>query len=346
MIWNSLRGHHTQIDLFRRAIQRHRLAHAFLFCGPAGIGKRQFARRLAQCLFCTEIPDAELDACGKCSACRQLQADSHPDFIFVNCPEDKNIFPIELIIGPRENRGREGLCYELSLRPISGQRKIVVLDDADLMNAESANAFLKTLEEPPSYATIILLAASRESLLPTIQSRCQVIRFSALEEHEMAELLLQQQRVDHKDAAQELAAQSQGSFAIAEQLADPALRNLRNVIHTNLARQNFSGTSLSEETLAVLESLGDTNRQRRGFAWIAQYCIEFYQQQFRSLPTNGSAISANDHEYNLLELTGQLIERSATAVRQVERMAPVSLCVHSLFDDLSRIGRQRFVKNG
>ncbi|HUG91942.1 MAG TPA: hypothetical protein VML55_13975, partial [Planctomycetaceae bacterium] len=98
--------------MFRRALSRGRFSHAYLFAGPEGAGKRLFARTLAQCLFCQADQRAQaLEACGTCSACRQMQAGTHPDYLAVGCPDGKSALPIELFVGPPERRGREGLCH-------------------------------------------------------------------------------------------------------------------------------------------------------------------------------------------------------------------------------------------
>ena len=166
MIWEKIRGHTHQVDMFRRAAGRGRLSHAYLFVGPEGIGKRMFARALAQCLFCDRFDDTQLEACGECPACRQMLAGTHPDFLTVCVPDGKSELPIDLLAGPIDRRGREGLCYDLSLRPMSANRKVAVIDDTDRMNDESANSLLKTLEEPPIDSTLILISTNPDSLLP------------------------------------------------------------------------------------------------------------------------------------------------------------------------------------
>ncbi len=90
MIWEKIRAHDQQREMFRRAMRRRRLSHAYLFFGPEGVGKKLFARALAQCLFCSRFDDAELEACGECSACRQMAAGTHSELLEVGCPEGKS----------------------------------------------------------------------------------------------------------------------------------------------------------------------------------------------------------------------------------------------------------------
>ncbi len=168
------------VEQFRRALARGRLASSFLFAGPEGIGKRTFALKLAQAMLCTTRPEETLDPCGTCPSCVQVAAGTHPDLHLVGKPEDKSFIPLELLIGDREHRRREGLCHNIGLKPYLGGRKIAMIDDADYLNAEGANSLLKTLEEPPPRSVLILIGTSPAKQLPTIRSRCQLIRFRPL----------------------------------------------------------------------------------------------------------------------------------------------------------------------
>ncbi len=189
MIWEKIIGQSEAIDVLHRSAASGRLAHALLFVGPPGVGKGLAARTLATALLCERVPESELDACGECPSCRMMQAGTHPDFLSVACPEGKSELPIELLVGSRENRGGEGLCHDLSLRPMAGRRRVALIDDADRMSNESANALLKTLEEPPPYAVIVLIAADSSKILPTIRSRCQTVRFGPLDPSQVARLV-------------------------------------------------------------------------------------------------------------------------------------------------------------
>ena len=279
MNWEKIRGAGEQVERFRRSIERGRLAHAYLFVGPEGIGKKLFARSLAQCLFCRRFEDAELQACGECSSCRQMLAGTHPDFFLVGCPEGKNVLPIEVFAGSKERRGKEGLCYDLSLRPMAGDRKIAVIDDASLMNAESANSLLKTLEEPPPRSLLILIATATDGILPTIRSRCQQVRFAALPEQDVADLLVELKLAEDRREAESVAALSGGSLAVAAQLLDSALRKLRESLYDSLASEELNSLSTAEKLIEGLEQLGgDTATQREGAGWLVRFAIEFYRR--------------------------------------------------------------------
>ena len=186
MSWHGIDGHDEVVEQFRRAIGRGRLASSFLFAGPAGIGKRSFALKLAQAMLCQTRPEEALDPCDACPGCSQVVAGTHPDVMRVAKPEGKAFIPVELFIGDAEHRRREGLCHDISLKPYMGGRKIAIIDDADYLNPEGANALLKTLEEPSPHAVLILLAADASPLPGTILSRCQWVRFGSLPEEFVA----------------------------------------------------------------------------------------------------------------------------------------------------------------
>lgn len=181
MSWFGIEGHDENVRHFQCAIGQGRVASTFLFLGPSGIGKRMFAERLAMTFQCERSAPELMEPCGKCLSCRQALERTHPDILFVSKPEDRAFIPIDLFIGPKEARRQVGLCAELAKKPAYEKRKIAIIDDADFLNIEGANAMLKTLEEPPKNSILILLGTSAARQLPTIRSRCQIVRFAPLE---------------------------------------------------------------------------------------------------------------------------------------------------------------------
>jgi len=149
----------------RNAVKHDRLAHAYLFVGPAGIGKREVALGLAQALNCRKKQNG--DACGVCQSCEKIRDGNHPDV--------KVIEPGGASIGI--NAVREGIVQEVSYRPYEGRYRTYIIHQADKMTTEAANSLLKVLEEPPSYVAIVLLTANQDALLPTIRSRVQRLTF-------------------------------------------------------------------------------------------------------------------------------------------------------------------------
>lgn len=159
-----------------------RLPHALLFAGPAGIGKRAFARRLGRMLLCTAGP--ERAPCGECASCRQYDAATHPDYTVLSPPEPGKSIPVEAV---RDFTTRLGLAGQGA--------KVALIDTAESMTNSAANSLLKTLEEPPGDA-VLLLVSDRSGRLPaTVRSRCQRFAF-ALPAHDVAQQWLAEQGID------------------------------------------------------------------------------------------------------------------------------------------------------
>ncbi len=349
MIWSELRGHQRQVELVRRAAQRGRLAHAYMFVGPEGIGKRLFAQLLAQCVFCQRTLDGDLEACGECPGCRQVRAGTHPDLLTVACPEGKRELPIELIAGSDDRRGREGLNHDLAMRPMSASRRIAIIDDAQTMNAASANALLKTLEEPPPGSVLMLITPAQDLLLPTIRSRCQPLTFSRLATSDIADLLVTLDWEPNHTAASEIAVLSDGSLQTARQLIEPELRTLRETVISQLSQSPIKPRSLSGALTAALDELGgDTSTQRQHAGWVIRFAIEYLRGMLRAASGQpqgapaaaqqaASRIAADDLE-SLDRLVAQ-INRCFESERQLGQYVSVPLCLEGLVDELSRIER-------
>jgi DNA polymerase-3 subunit delta' len=336
MQWEQLLGHETQQDWFRTALAGNRLATSFLFVGPSAIGKRSFARLLAKSLLCRETPSNELNCCGVCEDCVQLDAATHPDLVEVAKPADKANIPVELLIGEREKRMREGLCHDISLKPFGGRRKVAILDDADTLNAEGANCLLKTLEEPPVDSLLILLGTSLQRQLPTIRSRCQAILFQPLSQTHIAELL---RRGALDNASEEsfslseeqintIASQCDGTLDSAREFADSELQEFRHALESNLSRRPLPISALGKELSGIVDAAGKDNRAKR--------------DRMRSI----FGIAAEHYRNRVLEEASQPVQaklddplkcwnRCLQAIEQVERNANQAGLIEAWVADLA-----------
>ncbi len=341
--WDKLKGHQEQRDLFSRSLANRRLSHAYVLAGQDGIGKSRFGRLLAQSLFCRNSPPESLDACGECRACRSFDAGSWPDYIEVGLPPGKNEIPIAAIAGSAEKRGREGLCFELSMAPQASERRIAIINDAHRMNAEGANALLKTLEEPPAQALILLISDSPDSLLPTIRSRCQVVRFFPLSTEDTIQILLNEEMTDSEQEARTVAEVCNGSITSAQQLLNPELRELRNTLERGLIKlEKLNPIETSREITNAIEKMSSgTDEQRQNTQWMLRFLGDLLNQQLRKL-TQGDLADPLHKRFGVrsgADLVADLLDRVLTASFQIDANSPVKLVLETLFDDLARMMR-------
>ena len=174
-VFSQIFGQPRVREFLRASVASDRVTHAYLFTGPAGSNKTQAAYALASALICKN------NGCGACDECSKIARRKHPDVRYY-APEGAGGYLVEQI--------RE-IVSDTALAPIQATRKVYILDRVDLLGTSAANAFLKTLEEPPDDVVIILLGRTRESVLPTIVSRCSVVPFRHIPATEAAEILAQ-----------------------------------------------------------------------------------------------------------------------------------------------------------
>jgi DNA polymerase-3 subunit delta' len=266
MAWQGVEGHDAIAADFAAAAARGRVAGSYLFVGAAGIGKRTFALALARALLC-EACGPGLVACGTCRSCIQAAAGTHPDIDVVGRPADRATIPLESLIGAGEQRMREGLVWRLLLRPALGTRKVAIILDADALAEEGANCLLKTLEEPPDSAVIILVGTAVERQLPTIRSRCRIVRFRPLADAVVNRILDAEARIaggpGDEAVLRRQAAAAGGSLVRARCLGDAEVAAFRSRLLDLVGRRPVPGVELARETIAFIEAAGKEAPPRR-----------------------------------------------------------------------------------
>jgi DNA polymerase III subunit delta' len=338
MSWSKILGHQRQIDGFRRIVAQRRLAHAYLFVGPPGIGKRLFARELAKALLCesaTRSPDA-LEACDQCEACLLIDAGTHPDLFLVSRPEDKNEIPVTLM---------QELCRDFAFKTARGKGKVGILDDADDLNEESSNCFLKTLEEPPPGSVFILVGSSSDRQLATIKSRCQMVRFAPLPDDLVVELL-RRQGVEDAGMLKRLVRVAAGSPGQALALADEDLWKCRRTLLQAFTKPKIASIDLAKEVIEFIEEAGkESALQRKRAALVLGLLIESFTDALR-LRAGVPSRSADSSELPFLESLAQraepdkilaLLERSLETEAHLGRYLQLSLVVEGLLDGLAQL---------
>jgi DNA polymerase-3 subunit delta' len=304
------------------------LASTYLFVGPSGIGKRRFAIELAHSLLCTEKPDAALEPCERCESCRLFTAGNHPDLEVVGLPDDKSTLPIALFIGDEQHRNQVGLCHNIALKPFFGGRKIAIVDDADHFSIPSANCLLKTLEEPPPSALLILIGTSPSRQLPTIRSRSQVVRFAPLAEDAVANILMQTGAITDRAQATRAAELSEGSIERAIQMADPSLRDFRQLLLRELASPVPESVRLARSVQAFVDEAGKEASQRRDrLRIVIDFAIDDFRTQLRE---SGVAPS---------ELIIQALDACLASLEYVDRNANLGMVVQHWCEELAAANR-------
>ena len=188
MDWQIV-GHEWAVNMLQQHIQHEKLQHAYLFTGSPGIGKRTLALKFAQAVNCTQ-PTQTGQPCGTCRDCRQIQAMQHPDLSIVTVDDSGSI---------KVDQIRE-LQHSLSLAPYQAKYRIALLLNFENANANAQNALLKTLEEAPARVILLLTALSVENLLPTIVSRCEILRLRPLPLQDLEHALVQQWQIELEKA--------------------------------------------------------------------------------------------------------------------------------------------------
>ena len=239
-------GQEEAVSSLRRALRSKRLAHAHLFAGPSGVGRATLARRLAQAL-CCEAAGADAEEprevpCRECQSCRLVEGGSAPDIETIStgglCDESGANHRDHAQDGSTRIRVCQVRRLErlAALAPFSAPRRIFIVDSADDLQHEAAQALLKTLEEPPGETLLVLLASDPEALPATLRSRCQLLRLAPLPPATLARALEEHASLEAEDATR-LAREAGGRYGLALRLhADPTHAVLRESAVSELER--------------------------------------------------------------------------------------------------------------
>jgi DNA polymerase-3 subunit delta' len=273
MNFSSIIGHDRAIGILKRALANDALAHAYLFAGESGIGKRTTALALAAALNCSApLPEG---GCGSCAACHRVAAGSHPD-VLVIMPESEDEQLLSTLSKREAGKASDRIKIEqvrqaqerLSLKAFEGRKKVLIIDGAETMTDEASNAFLKTLEEPPGDSLIIMITSLPQGLLATIRSRCQAIAFPPLPRKVLAGVLQEKRGLGAEDAWF-LAALSRGSIGRA---MDMNIEEERKTREEFLSVLDGLGGMPPHEVLAMAEGIA---KDRDGFERLIEIAIEW-----------------------------------------------------------------------
>ncbi|SLM50261.1 DNA polymerase III, delta' subunit [Nitrospira japonica] len=261
MPFDEVIGHEATIAALQTAASGGRLAHAYLFHGDVAIGKRLTASRFAQALNCERMETAKPpDACGLCRSCLQIEARTYPDFFVIEPDRELAVPQIKI----EEIRNLE---QQMVYRPLVGERKICLIDDADRMTIGASNALLKTLEEPPDHSLFLLVSSRPHALPATIRSRCQQLRFGVPSWTRVEAALIRDREKNPADARL-LAVFSEGRIGQAFSADAGQLRTRQREILELVNQQTLQSSAL---LLTAAESLHKSERAQDTLTWLARW---------------------------------------------------------------------------
>lgn len=233
--FNTVVGQSHITTTLKNAIRNNQLAHAFLFCGPRGVGKTTCARILAKTINCTS-PTADGEACNTCNSCVSFDAGTSLNIHELDAASNNSVDDIR------------SLVEQVRFAPQAGKYKVYIVDEVHMLSASAFNAFLKTLEEPPSYAIFILATTEKHKILPTILSRCQIFDFKRITNNDTVVHL--QEIVDKEEIKAEKAA-----LQVIAQKSEGCMRDSLSILDKIVSFTN--GTVTYQNTLEHLNILDE-----------------------------------------------------------------------------------------
>lgn len=325
--WSALIGHDRIREGFATALLHDRLAGSFLLVGPDGSGKHTIVQLLSQTLLCQKSAPSEMSPCGRCPACQQVRAGTHPDVVRVGKPDDRTFIPLRLLIGDPDVRMHEGFCYDIRMKPLMGRRKVAIIDDADFLNEEGANCLLKSLEEPPAGTIILLIGSSEQCQLPTIRSRCQTIRVGPLPVQAAIRLLREVHGVDAEDETmRDVIELAGGDMHVALRLLRHETDALRQSLIARLRSANPDPLAIGNLFNEHLNEVGkDPMKRRAAMRDLFSMSVQHFRQQLRH-----DAFEHRSHPLTLARL-----DRSLRALREVDRSANQASLIECFAADIA-----------
>ena len=234
MPFAGFKGQEAAVNFLKNSLKKNRLSHAYIFFGPGGVGKMLAALNFAKTLVCKNAVSYE--PCGKCPACLKVDRKNHPDVFILKPDKEGGSIKIDEV---------RQLIKNMYLKPFEAAKKIYIIDEAQEMKHEAANALLKTLEEPPPDAVIILITDNLKSLFHTIVSRCQVVRFFPLKVREVKEILMKEHSIDEVKA-HVLSCLSSGRLGEALKYKDEDIFGRRDLVISQVSKASPSGPSFDD----------------------------------------------------------------------------------------------------
>ena len=269
--FDQITGHEETIRHLRDSVRLGKVNHAYIIEGPEGFGKRTIASAFAQALECEHT---DIAPCGECHSCRQASSGSHPDIKWVLPDPEK---PGQI----RVDDIRTQIVSDVAILPYQGKYKVYIVPEAEKMNPAAQNALLKTLEEPPSYAVILLLTKNAASFLETIRSRCVLLALKPVREAQIEEYLMKHVQIPDYQARL-CAAFAQGSIGMALRLATSAQFQELREEGVSLVRR-IRDLSVTELIIYIKELAERRNKSKESYPDFVKDYLDILTVWFRDV---------------------------------------------------------------
>lgn len=313
MSFSEVIGHEKVKDYLKKIVKENHIAHAMMFEGVDGIGKSLLGMELAKAIFCDSKSG---DACGSCRHCLKMAHDNHPDFLLIE-PDGKQI----------KNAQIESFQEFLNVKAYDAKYKVVLIKDADKMNASSQNRILKTLEEPPNDVIIIMITNNSEKLLPTVVSRCQIIKLNGIREEKIVDFLMNGYDLN-EDESKMIAKLSIGSIGKAHNYVDSEVfEKIRKEVKALLLAIN------NNERSNVLGVCSFLTSEKESILDVLEYMILWYRDILLYKKAKAKSLLVHEHELDLIKkLTRNLSIRKIIQNIETIEMTKKKLNQHGHFD--------------
>ena len=293
-MFEKIVGNNQIKETLEKSIKQNKTSHSYLFIGIEGIGKKLFAIEFAKAILCLN----EEKYCNKCKSCIEFDTNNNPDFSYIE--PDGNSIKIEQI---------RNLQKRIQEKPVISNKKVYIINDAHLMTQEAQNCLLKTLEEPPEFATIVLIGSNETQFLPTIKSRCTIMHFNKIEKEELQKYLLENYGLNN--ISENMIEVFQGSIGKAIQLKDKQEKymHLETIINQiekinliDLLNQCQSLYQAKEEIDEILDYINIILLRKAKQNYLYTNCIKIVENTKKRLKQNANYdMSIDNMLFNMWE---------------------------------------------